>query len=1170
MSESRTLWWERATEILTDGSFAHELRQIHGLANLVEYSANPTEARQAAPFTYNADRLYETAIQLFLATSLELTAGAELSDPSIRRAFLTIGRLLYFLNLGEKEHFATEELLLQSAVSFDLAGYTANALVALRLKDGQLGYPRIHDEPSPADSLYLLLNRRIPELRRVVQRWNSRTTAPALFRNWQAHLSTAMDLLARFITGGGPELLERGTRSAQECARLLLQSGTTEDWLLARSFELVASRLWYTSPWLLLPQAVDNFSPLWSAYVRRLALGIGEPQESPITGDRVRSGCVIDLWPSQISALQSGLLRNESTDWVIKMPTSAGKTRLAEFQIISALTRQPGAVCMYVVPYVALANETRDSLRNSLGHIGIRVADLFQGEYALTDLDQALLVRNDVIVCTPEKLDLVLRRNPEFLSQVALFVFDEGHMIDDSPRGIRYEFLIDRLRRFRQRTGARFSMVVISAVVPNASELAAWIAGSDKALVDTDWKPTEVRFGVFHWRRGGRGDINYPDVSQGRGENYYVPHVIERSGPTKGAYPANKSDICAELARALVVAGPVVIFAATKRNVSAVAKAIQRTVTRDGAAFPIPTDAAHQTRLRRALVVYSDYLGEDHDLIRALKAGFAYHTGDVPQSVRAQIELLFQAGTIRLIVCTNTLAQGVNLPIKTLLIHSIYRGQGQPISSRDFMNIAGRTARALREIEGQVVFVHNNENPRFSVDEIEVRNLQSAGNHIISSIMLIYARLAQSRAELATDQQSQLVLRRMSKLRGQGVEDVDLEEGLAALNAQLLGLLVEEQIEEETVDAQQLLGGSLFQLQAEKYGVATAPIYSDVSGRLTGIRQSIIDTNIRKRYFQTGLSSESCQSLCETAGNFLDMLRVAPDDIAEADGILKAALSVALRTRETQPSHLALKIDDLGALFLDWLRGVPFSQIARPAGVSPEELSHAIEDVFVRKFPWGFNALFILTEDDIRVHRDPLPPYLQFLAALSRYGVPTIEAAICRAIGVADRRSAMRLGQVCPARGNLNAVTDWLASLQLRDLVEILGSADDAERVFDNLKDAQLGNPGAERFRGGQWLDVEVRGLRYHSRWEEISSLSVGDHVVLQREPNNRDDASAVRILLQRLGDEMLGYLDRDISRIVSPLLDEGFVMRATVSRIEPPSRPFPAGRLYITLVESP
>ncbi len=1168
MIESRTEWWERALAALQAGRFNYELRQLHGVSNLADYAENPQDARKAARFTYDPNKLYETAIQIFTAASIEVSAGASILDSNIREALRTTGRLLYFLYKGESDKFAGEDLLLESAIAFELAGNMANSVVALMLRDEQQGEPTVVDEHSLDLPLYLLLMRRINELHQLIAVWQQSAPDRQRIVTFPESCLRALSRLSSFLVNGEPAIFQEVLESVRDCAGTELRTGAIHDWYLARGFDLTIQRLQNTSTWLVLQQKLGILSPLWRAYIRGLALGMVDTVYSRVLSKNIRGRSVIDLWPSQIEALDRGLLSDKGRDWVVKMPTSAGKTRIAEFSIVETLSDRPRSTCVYVVPFIALANEVRNTLRGSLGRIGLRVGDLFQGEYELTELDRNLLEINNVIICTPEKLDLMLRRSPDFLSRVGLFIFDEGHMIDQTARGVRYEFLIDRLRRYRQRTGANFALLVMSAVIPNAEDLAIWVSGSDEGLLETEWKPTEIRYGVFHWM-GNTGVIRYPDEEQ-RDEQYYVPRVIERKRVGNRYYPGPKYEICAELGRALVKAGPVVIFAANKPNVQRVVNAIHAALENTDTSLPIPDDDNHRLRLSEALQVCGDYLGDEHDLVRALKSGFAYHTGDVPQAVRVQIEKLYSGGTIKLLVCTNTLAQGVNLPIKSMIVHSIFRaGPGTRLSSRDFVNMTGRVARALQQLEGQVIFVHRDHTQTYLLQERAIQDQQTIEGLVISSIMLLYAHLAQKHGELVADDSSREILKNIASSRGLEEEEQVLE-GLTALDGQLLGLLVEEELEAGAIDASAVLAGSLFDIQSKKYGVGSGPIYADLSRKITDIAASLEDPEMRQRFFQTGLRQESCSALQDASAQVVQELQNAPSEIEQAEDVIRTIFDAAIVADETRPRKKSEEIGDLFTPFWAWLNGVPVRKIERPADVSPEVLSMTIEDLFVRKVPWGIGSLYIVAAQEIEDRCGTLPEYLRFLPALSRYGVPTPVGAIFRAVGISDRTSAIRLAQAYSSDHdvvNLTETLDWLAELRLEQLVTILDDTQRAGRVFEEIQEAQLGNPGAERFRRGGWDDVEVRGLQYHTDLNTVKSIVAGEQLILNRELDNPYDPNAIQVLIPAKR-EMIGYLDRDYARIIAPAFDEGVKFVAAVARLIPQSRTYPLGRLYVRVAE--
>lgn len=302
----------------------------------------------------------------------------------------------------------------------------------------------------------------------------------------------------------------------------------------------------------------------------------------------------------------------------------------------------------------------------------------------------------------------------------------------------------------------------------------------------------------------------------------------------------------------------------------------------------------------------------------------------------------------------------------------------------------------------------------------------------------------------------------------------------------------------------------------------------------------------------------------------MEALEKAPGTLEQAKDVIQTIFHAAIQADETKPRKKSEEIRDLFTPFWAWLTGVPVRHIPRPEGISPEVLSMTIEDLFVRKVPWGVSSLYIISEQQIEERCGSLPGYLRYLSALCRYGVPTSVAAICRAVGISDRTSAIKLADACPLALEpviLEDALDWLAGLRLEELMTILGDDQTARRVFAEIQEAQLGNPGAQRFRKGGWDNVEVRGLQYHTDVDTVKSIAPGEQLILKREPDNPYDPNAIQVVVPATR-EMIGYLDRDYARIIAPPLDEGDRFAATVSKLTPKTRIHPLGRLYVRVAE--
>ena len=159
-------------------------------------------------------------------------------------------------------------------------------------------------------------------------------------------------------------------------------------------------------------------SPVWKRYLTLLARPI--------------SRGITELCPSQIQVLDTGFLGSDESA-VIRLPTSGGKTRIAEMAIIDTIQRYPDSKCVFVAPHRALASEVESTLGSILNDLGYRVSSII-GSYEDDEFKSFLMRTADVLIVTPEKLDLLIRLRPEISHQIKLIVLDEVHIMDDEQR----------------------------------------------------------------------------------------------------------------------------------------------------------------------------------------------------------------------------------------------------------------------------------------------------------------------------------------------------------------------------------------------------------------------------------------------------------------------------------------------------------------------------------------------------------------------------------------------------------------------------------------------------------------------------------------------------------------------------------------------------------------
>ncbi|MCD2450199.1 DEAD/DEAH box helicase [Methylicorpusculum oleiharenae] len=218
-----------------------------------------------------------------------------------------------------------------------------------------------------------------------------------------------------------------------------------------------------------------------------------------------RNKAEIDLWPSQLEGARRAV--EDLDDLVVSLPTSAGKTRIAELCILRCLAI--GKRVLFITPLRALSAQTETSLRRTFLPLGKSVSSLY-GSIGTSDFEQDVLRTQDIVVGTPEKLDFALRNDPSLIDDVGLVVLDEGHMIGLNEREISYEVQIQRLLKRADANQRR--IVCLSAILPDGDQFddfVGWLRqDKEGGAVQSDWRPTDLRFGEIVWQ-ANTGRINF-------------------------------------------------------------------------------------------------------------------------------------------------------------------------------------------------------------------------------------------------------------------------------------------------------------------------------------------------------------------------------------------------------------------------------------------------------------------------------------------------------------------------------------------------------------------------------------------------------------------------------------------------------------------------------------
>lgn len=192
---------------------------------------------------------------------------------------------------------------------------------------------------------------------------------------------------------------------------------------------------------------------------------------------------IVELRPSQEKSIKAGLL--EGKNLLVCTPTASGKTLIAEIAMVKSILEGKGKA-IYIVPLKALANEKFKDFKKRYGlycKIALSIGDL--------DSTDNYLSSYDIIVCTAEKLDSLIRHRAEWLTKIKTVIVDEVHLLNDPGRGPTLEILITMLRELLENV----QVIALSATIGNPEELAEWL---NAKLVIDNWRPVELHKGIYN------------------------------------------------------------------------------------------------------------------------------------------------------------------------------------------------------------------------------------------------------------------------------------------------------------------------------------------------------------------------------------------------------------------------------------------------------------------------------------------------------------------------------------------------------------------------------------------------------------------------------------------------------------------------------------------------
>lgn len=403
------------------------------------------------------------------------------------------------------------------------------------------------------------------------------------------------------------------------------------------------------------------------------------------------------LYPPQAEALphvESG------KNVLMAVPTAAGKSLVAYVAALRGVLR--GGKALYIVPLRALAWEKIEDLRE-FRKVGLKIGA------SLGDFDSSYqsLANCDIVVATAEKADSILRHRASWLGDIKVVIGDEVHLIQDAKRGPVMEVILTRFRSLRQD----IQIIALSATIPNSGEIALWL---DAVHIKSEWRPVKLDTYVFH------------------SSSLYSTGSSLKVSRKRPDFDCSGKEEDAILRDSLGMDAQCLVFVNTRKRATSLAKRMSGVTAR-----ALGKDEIEELKKRAKALMDTEREITDtsKELSSFIEKGAAYHHAGLTDSMRRKVEAGFKDGYIKMIAATPTLAAGVNLPARRVIVRDVFRFDGArgmiPISVLEVKQMCGRAGRPGYDPMGEAFIIASTKD---RADELVKRYLMGEGETIQSKL----------------------------------------------------------------------------------------------------------------------------------------------------------------------------------------------------------------------------------------------------------------------------------------------------------------------------------------------------------------------------------------------------------------------------------------------------
>lgn len=831
---------------------------------------------------------------------------------------------------------------------------------------------------------------------------------------------------------------------------------------------------------------------------------------------------VYELWKSQ-SFLFDMLekIKTEKDIFFLSLPTSAGKTLISELILYQFLSGKKG-IAIYVVPTIALTNEIENSFIRRFRKVGIQIQKELEFE------EEFQFDKPVILILTPEKLDLLTRKQAELFEKLQCIVFDEFHKISDGQRGWLEETLIAWF--IYNKSKYDYKIIMMSAIVDGLRES---LADIEATVYDNKWTPSKKIYGMFYLPQN---NVKVYGNNIGKQQTVYeeyhlrVKYAYKLNAEMKSVFQKvtygkkrtngkdakrsdTKYDLCWKAVNTMKEE-TILVFFYTKRDMKGFISRCEKY-----------REKYHDVRLQALTQTIARQLGKSHPLVNVLEYGVAFHNADLPEDVRAVIESAYKGKVIKVLACTTTLADGVNLPVSTLVIGSVFSlDKKRSLDLGDYKNIAGRIGRALVDTEGKIFLIKY---PDIYKKEEKERLLKYYYGEKITNVL-----------ESSFDKCEENELEMIEQM---GFDQLDKEQkSLRAMieRIQIFVFSLYEMMPDcDAEEFKEKYKSSFFLERSSKVEEMMDRYVSEYYGLAREIPFSFL-----QKCNKTGVSYDTNRTLCELAEKV--------NDLDEMQIMLPEHIYLELlECNEFLPEDE--RVDHYAAIQM-WLQGSSYiafrEEIFREENdlqETTERCTKYIRRMFQYIVPWALSALLVYVDENSEAYS-----MISLLIRCVKYGTLDENVVLLCESGIKSRELAIDLNALYEEENGETDITDWVVNVQKEKLQNSFGDKFDRYILEQVAKYRSVKRELTHYFDKNRAIKCPVMGLKYYDYFKiGIEYFEDNKHVELIQDKENEYDMYAVKVMTYDRK-YMLGHVPMKCSEEIYDIIESGYQLECTICEI--------------------